>query len=154
MCHYCNNPGHVRRDCKKLQNRKRRFQCVYESLKGVSTPNTMLTVLGKPNTCLISSSSKWVIHFGATNHMTSNSSLFTMFQSQPSTSTITLANGSTSSVIGLETIHFTPSITLTSVMSLSQFSFNLIYVSKLTHTLNCNISFFPDYFLIQDLSTK
>ena len=39
-------------------------------------------------------------------------------------------------------------------MSLPQFSINLIYVSKLTRTLNCNISFFLDYYLIQDLSTK
>ena len=27
-------------------------------------------------------------------------------------------------------------------------------MSKLTHTLNCSISFFPDYCLIQDLSTN
>ena len=52
------------------------------------------------------------------------------------------------------TIHPTPLITLTSVMSLPQFSFNLISESKLTHTLNCSISFFPDHCLIQDLSTK
>ena len=39
-------------------------------------------------------------------------------------------------------------------MSLPQFSFNLIYVSKLTRTLNYSISFFPDHCLIQDLSTK
>ena len=39
-------------------------------------------------------------------------------------------------------------------MSLPQFSFNLIYVSKLTRTLNCSILFFHDHCLIQDLSTK
>ena len=39
-------------------------------------------------------------------------------------------------------------------MSLPQFSFNLISVSKLTRTLNCSISFFHDYCLIQDLLTK
>ena len=39
-------------------------------------------------------------------------------------------------------------------MSLPQLSFNLIFVSKLTHILNCSISFFPNYCLIQDLSTK
>ena len=39
-------------------------------------------------------------------------------------------------------------------MSLPQFSFNLIAVSKLTRTLNCSISFFPDHCLIQDLLTK
>ena len=85
--------------------------------------------------------------------MIGNSSLFTTFQSHPSTSTVTLANGSTSFVLGSWTIHLTL-ITLTSVMSLPQFSFNLIFVSKLTRILNCSISFFPDHCLIQDLSMK
>ena len=86
--------------------------------------------------------------------MTGNSNLFTTFQSHPSTSTVTLANGSTSCVLRSVTIHPTPLITLTYVLSLPQFSFNLISVSKLTRTLNCSISFFLDYCLIQDLSTK
>ena len=86
--------------------------------------------------------------------MTGNSSLFIMFQSHPSTSTVTLRDGSTSRVLGSGTIHPTSLITLTSVMSLAQFSFNLIFVSKLTRTINCSISFFPDHCLIQDLSTK
>ena len=86
--------------------------------------------------------------------MTNNSSLFTTFQSHPSTSTVTLADGLTSCVLESGTIYPTPLITLTSILSLPQFSFNLIYVSKLTHTLNCSISLLPDYCLIQDLSTK
>ena len=52
------------------------------------------------------------------------------------------------------TKHPTPLITLTFVPSLPQFSFNLISMSKLIHTLNCSISFFPGHCLIQDLSTK
>ena len=56
VCHYYHNPRHVRRDCRKLQNRNRRFPYIHESLKGVSTPSTMLAEFGKPNTCLISSS--------------------------------------------------------------------------------------------------
>ena len=67
---------------------------------------------------------------------------------------MTIADGSKSRVLGLRTIHTTPVITLTSVMGLPQFSFNLISVSKLTRTLNCSISFFPDHCLIQDLSMK
>ena len=77
-----------------------------------------------------------------------------MFQPHPSTSIVTLVDGSTSCVLESGTIHPTPIITLTYVLSLPQFSFNLIYVSKLTRTLNCSISFFPGYCLIQDLSTK
>ena len=148
VCHYCHNPGHVRRDYRKLQNKNRRFQCAHEPLKDVYTPSTMLVGSSKPNTCLISSSSNRFIDSGATDHMTDNSSLFTMFQPHLSTSTVTLADGLTSCVLGSETIHLTPSITLISIMSLPQFSFNLIYMSKLTCTLNCSISFF------QDLSMK
>ena len=48
----------------------------------------------------------------------------------------------------------TPSIPLTSVLSLSNFSFNLMSVSKLTRALKCYISFFPDFCLFQDLMTK
>ena len=99
-------------------------------------------------TCFLSSSSTWVIDSRATDHMTSNSSLVTAFQSHLVTSTVTLADGSTSCVLGSWTVHPTPIITLTSVLSLPQFSFNLIFVSKLTRTLNCSISVFPDYCLI------
>ena len=48
----------------------------------------------------------------------------------------------------------TPSIPLTSVLSLPNFSFNLMFVSKLTRALKCYISFFPDFCLFQDLMTK
>ena len=47
-CHYCHISGHVRQDCRKLQNINRRFQCAHESLKDVSTPSTMLVESGKP----------------------------------------------------------------------------------------------------------
>ena len=93
VCHYCHNPGHVRWDCRKLQNRNRRFPYAHESLKGVSTPSTMLAESSKPNTCLISSSSKWVIDSRVTDHMISNSSLFSTFQPHPSTSTLPLQMG-------------------------------------------------------------
>ena len=86
--------------------------------------------------------------------MTGNSSLFTTFQPHPSPSTVTLADGSKSCVLGLDTINPIPLIPLTSILSLPHFSFNLIYVSKLTQTLNCSISFFPGYCLFQDLLTK
>ena len=123
-------------------------------LKSASTPTTALAESGKPDTCLMSFSSNWVIDSRATNHMTSNSSLFTTFQSHPSTSTITLADGSKSCVLGSSAINHTPLIPLTSILSLPHFYFNLISMSKLTRTLNCNISFFLGYCLFQDLLKK
>ena len=109
------------RDCKKRQSRNQRFMSAHvvstneasdqsvqftteelarfhlyqESLKSPSTPITVIAKPGNPNKCLASSSSsKWVIDSKATNHMTGNSSLIFTFQSQPSTSTVTLADGS------------------------------------------------------------
>ena len=144
VCHYCHNPGHVRRNCRKLQNKNQRFQYVHyqKSFKSASTSITTLFKSGKTNICFISCSSTWVIDSEATNHMTGNSSLFTTFQSHPSTTTVTFAGGSTSCVFGSRTIQLTLIITLTFVMSLPEFSFNLISTSKLTRTLNCSISFF------------
>ena len=84
VCHYSHNLGHVRRNCRKLQNKNRRFKSVHsqKSLKFASTSITTLVESGKTNTCFISSSSSssstWVIDSGAIDDMTSNSSLFTM----------------------------------------------------------------------------
>ena len=144
VCHYCHNPGHEHQNCRKLQNKNRRFKSVHyhKSLKFASTSITTLIESGKTNTCFISSSSIWVIDSRVTDHMTGNSSLFTTFQSHSSTSTITLEDGSTSYVLGLATFHATPQITLTSILNLPQLSFNLISMSKLTRTLKCSISFF------------
>ena len=150
MCYYCHNPSHVHRKCRRLHRKNQRFQSsqYQKSLTSASTSITTLIESGKTNTCFISSSSTWVIDTGVTDHMTGNCNLFTTFQSHPSTPTVTLADESTSYILGSGTIHMTPLITLTFVLSLAQFSFNLIYVSKLTRKLNCSISFFPDYCLI------
>ena len=69
-CHCCHNPRHVGCDCRKLQNRDQMFQYAHKLMKSASTPSTMLAGSGNPNTCLISSSSKWVIDSGATYHVT------------------------------------------------------------------------------------
>ena len=124
-------------------------------MRSPSTPITTIVESGNLNKCLVSSSSsKWVIDSRATDHMTGNSSLFSTFQSQPSPSIVTLADGSHSCVLGSSTIVPTPSIPLTSVLNLPNFSFNLISASKLTRVLKCYISFFPDFYLFQDLMPK
>ena len=118
-------------------------------------PITAIAESGNPNKCLVSSSSfEWVIDSEAIDHMTGNSSLFSTFQSQPSPSIVTIADGSQSCVLGSGTIVPTLSNPLTLVLSLPNFSFNLMSVSKLTRTLKCYISFFPYFCLFQDLMMK
>ena len=131
------------------------FHLYQESLKSLYTPITAIAQLDNPNKYLVSSLSfEWVIDSRAIDHMTDNSSLFSTFQSQPSTSTVTLADGSQSCVLRPGTIFPTPSLPLSSILSLPNFSFNLMFVSKLTRALKCYISFFPDFCLFLDLMTK
>ena len=104
-----------------------RFQLYQDSLRSPSTPITAIAESSNPNKCLVSSSSfEWVIDSGATDHMTGNTSLFSSLQSKFSPSTVTLADGSHSCVLGSSTIVPTPSIPLTSILSLPNFSFNLM----------------------------
>jgi hypothetical protein len=144
VCHYCHKPEHMKRDCRRLQNKTQKthsanivsandtseksvlisadefvkFSQYQKSLKSSYTHVPTIFESGKPNTCLISSSSKWVIDSGATNHMTGNSNLFSTFQSRTSTSNITLADGSTSCVLGSSTITPTPLISLSYILYL------------------------------------
>ena len=77
-----------------------RFHLYQESLKSPSTPINVIAESGNSNKCLVSSSFfEWVIDSRATDYMTCNSSIFSTFQSQPSTSTVTLADGSQSCVL-------------------------------------------------------
>ena len=181
VCYYCHELDHTKKYCKKLQNHNQRnqianvatasntsssssdktvmvsadefakFSQYQESLK-ISTPVTALAETGK--TCLISSSNKWVIDSGATNHMTGNPKTFSSFRSHLASSPVTIADGSTSNVVGSGTVKPTSSITLSSILSLPKLAFNLISISKLTKDLNCCISFFPGHCLFQDLMTK
>ena len=124
-------------------------------MRSPSTPITAIAESDNPNKCLVSSSSsEWFIDFGATDHMTGNSSIFSTFESQPSPYIITLVDGSHSCVLRSGTIVPALSIPLTSVLSLPNFSFNLMSVSKLTRALKRYISLFPDFCLFQDLMTK
>ncbi|RVW25326.1 hypothetical protein CK203_116037 [Vitis vinifera] len=146
VCYYCHESSHTKKYCKKLQNRNQRnqianvatasstsssssdktvmvsayefakFSQYQESLK-ISTPVTALAETGK--TCLISSSS-------ATNHMTGNPKTFSSFRSHLAPSPLTIADGSTSNVVGSGTVKPTSSITLSSILSLPKLAFNLI----------------------------
>jgi len=95
-----------------------------------------------------------VIESGAIDHMTGNCSLLSVFQPNLTFSTITLADSSTSCVMSSGTVNRTWSISLSSILCLPKFSFNLLSVSKLTRTLNCSVFFFPDQCLFQDLTMK
>ena len=66
---------------------------------------------------------------------------------------ITLANGSQTMAKGIGSTRHLPSITLTSVLYVPDSHFNMIFISKLSHDLNCLITFSDNFVTSQDRST-
>ncbi|RVW24990.1 Retrovirus-related Pol polyprotein from transposon TNT 1-94 [Vitis vinifera] len=95
----------------------------YQDALKASTPVNALAESGK--TCLVSSSNKWIIDSGATDHMTGNHKTFSTFRTH-SAPPVTVADGSTYEIKGSGTVKPTSSITLSSVLNLPNLAFNLI----------------------------
>lgn len=95
----------------------------------------------------------WVIDSGATDHMAS-SSTHLYSQTAVSSTPIKLPTGQTASISHIGTAEPIPNLKLDNVLSVPSFQLNLLSVSKLTKSLQCSITFFPDHCVIQDLHTK
>ncbi|KAJ9564855.1 LOW QUALITY PROTEIN: hypothetical protein OSB04_000821 [Centaurea solstitialis] len=119
-----------------------------------TAPTAAFAETSNSSTCLLSSASKWVIDSGASDHMTGNPTLFSTFDKHMSPSHVTIVDGSASSVLGSGTVELTPFVSLSYVLSLHKFSFNLLSVNRITRTLNCSVKFFPDFCVFKDLLTK
>jgi hypothetical protein len=72
----------------------------------------------------------WIVDTGVTDHMISNSSLFTTITSIVSIH-VKLPNGAMASVTHIDTVKLLENLTLTLVLCVPLFTFNLISASKL-----------------------
>ncbi|KAK8923598.1 hypothetical protein KSP39_PZI019101 [Platanthera zijinensis] len=102
-------------------------------------------------TCL-SHSPCWIVDSGATHHITSQKP--TKYQRTPHPLCITVANGDTLPVSGTAALQLTPTLSLSSILHVPGSPFNLLSVSRLTHDLDCCITFSPSSFLMQDRRTR
>ena len=119
------------------------YDSILQQASAASSSTANLVASG--NTCLHSSSTlPWVIDSGASDHMTSNSSIISNISHLSSPSFVTVANGTKTHVQGIGTVS-TPNLTLSSVLYLPQFFLNLLSVHKLTHSLNCSLTFYPTH---------
>ena len=85
--------------------------------------------------------------------MTSTSGLLSELEHSSSLPNVTLADGSTTTVSGLGTANLSPNLSLSSVLYIPDFPFNLLSISKLTKILNCATIFLSTHYIFQDLKT-
>lgn len=101
-----------------------------------------------------SPSYSWIIDSGASDHMTGASSFFSSYSVCSGKDKVCIADGSYSSIVDKGNIPVTPSLPLSSVLHVSKFTLNLLSVSHLTKSINCNITFFPSHCVFQDLGSR
>jgi len=96
----------------------------------------------------------WVFDSGATNHITSNKSLFSSLSFPNFLPSVTLADGSRVSSHGVGTVKIFPSLTIDKVLYVPESPFNLLSIGRLTCFLDCVVSFTNNSVCLQDRSSK
>jgi len=89
-----------------------------------------LAHLGTSIACL-ATQEPWVIDSGATNHMTSTSGLLFDLEHSSNLPNVTLADGSTTTGFGLGATNLSLNLSLSFVIYILDFPFNLLLISKL-----------------------
>jgi hypothetical protein len=93
----------------------------------------------------------WIIDTGATDHMVCSISFLTTITSIIAKQ-VRLPNGNLVAVTHTGTVKLSTTLTLTNVLCVPSFSFNLIYVRKLINVLHCCLIFLAKFYFIQQLS--
>lgn len=96
----------------------------------------------------------WVIDTGATHHITHDIDSLSNVVSCPDMPPVQISNGDTVGVNALGRITLSKRLILEQVLGISNFCFNLLSVSKLTRDLNCSLTFWSGFFVIQDLHSR
>lgn len=96
---------------------------------------------------------RWVMDHGASDNVTGTASFFSELSLLKYPYYITVADGSKVEATGVGRVSLIPSLSLCYVLLIPNCPVNLIFIRKLSNSLNCVITFTFDSFLIQDWST-
>nr|KAJ0188860.1 hypothetical protein LSAT_V11C900465450 [Lactuca sativa] len=96
----------------------------------------------------------WIVDSGATEHMTHRLDfLFNKIQNSKN-SPVVIPSGDKVSVMGEGEHTFPGGVNIKGVLFVPNFNYNLLSVGKLADDLNCAVTFFPGFFVMQELGTK
>ncbi|KAK0605442.1 hypothetical protein LWI29_026876 [Acer saccharum] len=107
----------------------------------------------KPDLSKIASRN-WIIDSGATDHISSSSKLFLRKNKSCSLPPVLLPSGDKANIIVKGSLPLNYVYYLHNVLCVPTFKVDLISVSRLTRGLNCSITFFPYWCILQDLATR
>ena len=122
-------------------------------LRAVLSSCSIATLVDLGNVADVAHSSpSWVIDSDANKHI--SGILYLSSYLLPIKHHIVLFNGSSLPVLWKCVLHPTTSLSLPSSLFVHNSPFNLLYVSQLTNTLQCSITFVPTSYVFQDIKIK
>jgi GAG-pre-integrase domain len=97
---------------------------------------------------------KWVLDYGATDHMTGNQELLNNYRKICDDQFFTVANNEKIKIEGWDIISIFPKRYIQNVFHVDNCSIKLLSISKLSKDLNCEVIFKRENVFFQDLLTK
>ena len=92
----------------------------------------------------------WIIDSGASNHMTTLSSLFKTYSPCSGSEKIRIADGTFSTIAGKRDITLSKNIDLKNVLHVPKLTYNLLSVRKICTDSHCSVKFFNTHCVFQD----
>ena len=117
-----------------------------------SVDNTPSAMLAGKSLCLLNTSMQhfWILDSGATDHISPHLSSFVNYKRVFGPNNyISTANGHKAEIKHIGEVKLTSNITLSNVLHVPEFHFNLISINKISSDLCCEISFSPTLCVIQ-----
>ncbi|KAI9154455.1 hypothetical protein LWI28_026548 [Acer negundo] len=115
--------------------------------------NSQANATIKPGLSIVNSCN-WIIDSGATDHISSLSNLFFCKNKNCSLPSVLLPSGEKANIVSKGSLFLNSVYYLHDVLCVPTFKVDLMSVRRLTRALNCSITFFPYWCVLQDLATR
>lgn len=96
----------------------------------------------------------WIIDSGCTEHITRLSDILENKEITPFEKPVIIPNGESIPVRGKGNCRLTEEVKLNGVLSVTNFKCNLLSVSRITNDVQCAVTFFPNFCVMQGLCMK
>lgn len=133
-----------------------RIQQILSIMNGKGTPQSVNPKANTTNTSsgLSQSQSQLIIDSGATDNITSSPTLLVNNIENTSLPPIVMPSGEQAPIISIGNLPLNSFFCLKNVIGVPSCKVDLMSVSRITRDLNCSVTFFPYWCILQDLMTK
>jgi len=119
----------------------------------VPQANAAVTTSGLLQTPVIMPN-RLILNNGATDHITSSPNLLVDSRQNTILPPVIMPSGEQALITSTGTLHLNSIISLKNVLGVPSFKVDLMSISRITRGLNCSVTFFPYWCVLQDLAMK